>query len=81
MPVWIGKAFLTREDLERERAAVRNLRLGPSEPLWRRVLCRVLHRRHHDKAPLHASLACRCGRCGHAWMEPDPRRGRDAPDR
>lgn len=69
MPIWIGKAYLTREDLERERAAVRNMRFGPSDQLWRRVACRLFHWRRHDKAPLHNIMACRCKRCGHAWTE------------
>lgn len=69
MPVWIGKAWLTREDLERERAFVRNLRFGPPDALWRRVLCRLLHWRNHRKAELDASRSCKCSRCGHAWTE------------
>ncbi len=69
MPYYVGKAFLTREDLERERAAVRNMRFGPPDPLWRRVICRLFHWRRHDKAPVHHVVACRCDRCGHAWTE------------
>ncbi len=37
MPYWIGKTWLTREDLDREAEAIGKLRFDPPEPWWRRV--------------------------------------------
>lgn len=69
MPIVISKTYLTKEDLEREAAAVRNMSFGKNKPAWRRMICRALHIAHHDKVPLNDLLYCKCSRCGHSWTE------------
>ena len=43
MPLWVGKVYLTQEDVDRELEAVKNLDFDyPPRPWWRRVANRIL---------------------------------------